>query len=80
MHVFGSAVRDDFNEESDVDFLVEYKSTTEPMQVLHQKERLSEALQSLLKRKVDLIEYQLLENKYLKHFINQEKVLLYAEA
>jgi len=80
LHVFGSAVRNDFNEGSDVDFLVEYQPLEDVYQRVDNINALQAALETLLRREVDLIQYSLLENKYLKHFINQEKVLLYAEA
>ena len=80
LHVFGSAVREDFNEESDIDFLVEFESLSNVVDYVDNIDALSEALRGLLQRNVDLIQYSLLSIKYLKHFINQEKILLYAEA
>jgi predicted nucleotidyltransferase len=80
LHVFGSAVREDFNDESDIDFLVEFKPISDVVASVDNMDALREALGDLLEREVDLIQYSLLSNKYLKHFINQEKVLIHAEA
>lgn len=80
LHVFGSAVRDDFHEQSDIDFLVEFRPIGDVFEQVENREALNKALRKLFGRDVDLIQYEYLTNKYLKHFINQEKVLLYGEA
>jgi predicted nucleotidyltransferase len=81
LYVFGSAVRNDFRKNSDIDFLFESKNY--PENAVHAFESylsLQSELENLLGHKVDLIEYSQLDNPYLKHFINQEKVEVYAEA
>jgi len=80
LHVFGNAVQEDFSEKSDVDFLIEFKHLVDVAHTVQNMDALSLALKDLLQRDVDLIQNRLLTNKYLKHFINQEKTLLYAEA
>lgn len=72
LYVFGSAVRDDFNEKSDIDFLIEYHSGLDTDRFQNMIS-LKEGLEKQLSRNVDLVEYSLLTNKYLKHFINKEK-------
>ncbi len=81
LYVFGSAVRDDFTAESDIDFLVEFKNTSADLEkTLENEDNLKQKLEHLLEKEIDLIKYSLLKNKYLKYFINQEKKLVYAEA
>ncbi len=81
LYVFGSAVREDFRPESDFDFLIEVKENpSNPMQAFNNYLLLQSALENLLGHKVDLIDYSQLNNPYLKHFINQEKIVVYAEA
>ena len=81
LYVFGSVVRNDFRKDSDIDFLFESKKNTEnPIHAFDNNLSLQSALENLLGHKVDLIEYSQLNNPYLKHFINQEKVEVYAEA
>jgi predicted nucleotidyltransferase len=78
LYVFGSAVRDDFTSDSDVDFALEYDYRNSISDPLANMLSLKCQLESLLKREVDLIEYSQVTNKYLKYFIDQEKLVLYA--
>jgi len=81
LYVFGSAVRNDFRKDSDIDFLFEVNNNTvNPIHAFDSYLSLQSELENLLGHKVDLIEYGQLINPYLKHFINQEKVEIYAEA
>lgn len=78
LYVFGSAVRSDFNFESDIDFALEYDYSSCINDPLGNMLSLKSQLESLLKREVDLVEYSQITNKYLKHFIDKEKIILYA--
>ncbi len=80
LHVFGSVVRDDFHAQSDIDFLVAFNAKGDVYEQVENREAFGDALRALFQRDVDLIQYEYLTNRFLKHFINQEKVLLYAEA
>ncbi len=53
---------------------------TEPAERVAIEDGLKEDLERLLGREVDLIQYNRIRNKYLRHFINQDKKLLYAAA
>jgi uncharacterized protein len=76
--VFGSAVRNDFdNSSSDVDLLVEF----EPSGIPNRFElyfRLHEALESILGRKVDLIEAGSIKNPYIQRAVERDERTLYA--
>ncbi|MGN6213201.1 nucleotidyltransferase family protein [Parafilimonas sp.] len=86
LYVFGSATREDFNAESDVDLLVEFKSypsltnNNELYAYFENMDNLSDRFSSLFKREVDLLTEKNIRNKYLKKIINDEKKLIYAEA
>lgn len=76
--VFGSILTERFRPDSDVDFLVDF----EPFD--HEKEdyvsnyfNLREALESLFRRKVDLIEYGDNLNPYFKKSVDKKKVMIY---
>ncbi|MDQ6756992.1 MAG: nucleotidyltransferase domain-containing protein [Bacteroidota bacterium] len=83
LYVFGSAAREiDFNEKSDVDFLVTFNSlpvntNEEVFYIADNYENLQKELQTIVNRKVDLIRENNIKNKFLKYFINKEKELLY---
>ncbi len=84
LYLFGSAVREtDFTEESDVDFLVNFKdslslSNEDIFKRVANYEDLSSTLENILNRKVDLLQERNIRNRFLRYFINKEKKLLYA--
>jgi predicted nucleotidyltransferase len=86
LYVFGSAVRGDFNEKSDVDFLAKFnllpnvENLDELSSYFKNLDELKSLLQKTLRREVDLIEEKNIKNTYLIENINKEKQLLYAKA
>jgi uncharacterized protein len=88
LYVFGSAVRNDFNTESDFDFLYEMDysgfnfenveaNSFDPFLVFFD---LKEKLEITLRRKVDLIPNQQFKNKYMLEAVSKDKTLIYAAA
>lgn len=84
LQLFGSAARDsDFTERSDIDFLVRFQPLKEGVsdelvfKRVENVDRLREKLETITKRKVDLIEEKSIKNKYLRYFINKDKVSIY---
>lgn len=78
MYAFGSAVREDFHENSDVDFLVEFAvPDKDPIKAFDIYLQLKEELEQVVQRKVDVLQLNDITNPYLKYFINQEKQLIY---
>jgi len=76
LYLFGSALTDDFKQESDVDFLVKFK----PIDLFYyfdNYQSLKNALKRLLGREVDLIEEQTVKNPVLRSSIDRNKSLLY---
>jgi predicted nucleotidyltransferase len=73
---FGSVVRDDFTEESDVDVLVEFKEGEGPrgLQIVDAELELS----AIFQRKVDLVEQRLL-NRWIRNDVLAEAVAEYVE-
>ena len=87
LQVFGSAARgNDFTENSDVDFLVSFQPLNEAKidSVLFNRfenfQQLHKKLEAIVKRKVDLIEENSIKNKYLRYFINKDKVVVYGSS
>lgn len=83
LYLFGSAVREtDFNETSDIDFLVDFEplpvvTDEDVFKKVSNSEGLGYKLETITKRKVDLIQESNIRNKFLRYFINKEKKLLY---
>ena len=76
MYLFGSALTSDFNENSDFDFLVKFKSI-ELFEYFDNYMNFKENLRKLLGREIDLLEEQTLKNPILIRSINKSKELIY---
>ena len=76
LYVFGSIAKGDFNDESDIDFLVRF-SGVNPLDYFDNYLDFKENLEQLYSRKVDLVEIQTIKNPILKKSIDRNKILLY---
>ncbi len=76
MYLFGSALRNDFKPESDIDFLVKFKSIN-LADYFENYITFKDKLKALLGRDVDLLEEQTLKNPILINSINKNKELVY---
>lgn len=77
LYVFGSVLTDRFNNESDIDLLVDF----DPIDVSLYAENYFDfkfSLENILKRKIDLLETKAIKNPYFKQTIDQQRQLLYA--
>lgn len=78
LSVFGSILTDRFNDDSDVDLLVDFEPVDyNKFDYVSNYFDLKDALENLFKRKVDLIEEKGLRNKYLIANVNRTKRLIY---
>lgn len=76
LFVFGSVLTDRFNEESDIDFIVNFDKEN-VVDYFDNYFNLKYALEDLFKRKVDLLEEQTIKNPYLKKSVDETKALIY---
>lgn len=76
LYVFGSILTENFNKESDIDFLVRF-SGVNPVEYFDNYMDLKENLEKIFSRKIDLIEIQTLRNPILIKSIERNKTLLY---
>lgn len=78
LSVFGSILTDRFNDQSDVDLLVDFEPIDPDKEdYVRNYFDLLDALESLFSRKVDLIEEKALRNKYFIANINRTKRVIY---
>jgi len=77
LFVFGSILNQNFNDESDIDFLVSI-AEQDPLEYAENYFALKFALEKLFKRRVDLLEHRAIKNKTFENLINQKKMLVYA--
>ncbi|MBD5214187.1 MAG: nucleotidyltransferase [Bacteroidales bacterium] len=76
--VFGSILTDRFNNESDVDLLVDFEEVDhDKFDYVSNYFDFKDALENLFNRKVDLIEKKGLRNKYLIANIDRTKQMIY---
>ena len=76
LFAFGSVCTDKFNDESDIDLLVSFKSM-EFGDYADTYFELAEKFESLLKRPVDLVTDKSLSNPYFIESLNKTKTLIY---
>lgn len=76
-YVFGSVLTDRFNEESDVDFLVNLQDDLDPVEAGGHLWDLGYDLEDLLNRKIDVITERSLRNPYFIKELNDTKFPIY---
>lgn len=77
LYVFGSVLTGIFSDKSDIDLVVEIDSN-DPFDYADSYFNLKFALQDLLKRPIDLLEYKAIKNPYIRQNIDSSKSLIYA--
>jgi len=75
-YLFGSAAKGTTNELSDVDFLFKFPSDMDYVSYTNNYFEMQDALQALLKKKVDLVAEETLSNPYLIQQIDSQKIQL----
>ncbi len=78
MYVFGSATTDEFNENSDIDFLVSFQNDIVLEEYADNYFDLLFEMEDIFGRKIDLIAEHTLSNPYFIHGVEQTKRLIYA--
>ena len=78
LYVFGSVLRDDFNPDSDIDFLVDFDES-DPVAYSDLYFAFSDSLKKTLGRKIDLIELRAIKNPYFQKEVDENKTLIYGQ-
>ncbi|MDR1695932.1 MAG: nucleotidyltransferase domain-containing protein [Endomicrobium sp.] len=77
LSVFGSSLRNDFNKDSDIDLLIEFKKPKEKS--LFDLIDLRLELEEITGRKIDIVEKGSVKNPYKRKEINSTARLVYAD-
>ena len=77
LYIFGSILTDRFNENSDVDLLVNFNSEINYQNYTDNYFNFIYALKDLLKRNVDLVDESSVKNKYFRAELDETKQLIY---
>ena len=76
LFAFGSVLRSDFNENSDIDLVVDFEET-DPILYTDLYFSLKNKLEELFKRHIDLLEERAIRNKYFRQELDRTKVKIY---
>lgn len=76
LYSFGSALTDQFNEDSDIDFLIQFDKV-DLLEYFDNYMDFKEKLESLFDRPVDLVENQSIRNPIFRTAIERDKKLIY---
>ena len=76
-YAFGSVCTNEFNAESDVDFIVRLEEGLDPLEYTEHYFAAIHALESLLKRSVDFVAEETMLNPYFVKVVNKTKTLIY---
>jgi predicted nucleotidyltransferase len=76
LYIFGSVLTDNFNDSSDIDFLVQF-GQVDILDYFDNYMDLKEKLEILLGRHVDLIENQAIRNPIFRKIVDRDKKIVY---
>ena len=77
LFIFGSINTDKFNEQSDIDVLVQFSTDIDPFQYFNNFMDFKEKLELLLNRSVDIVENQAVKNPIFREILDRDKKLIY---
>jgi predicted nucleotidyltransferase len=76
-YVFGSVLNSSFNENSDIDLIIDFESNLQPLEKGELWWNLYEDLKKLFNKEVDIINESKIKNPYFLQEINSTKELIY---
>ena len=76
-YVFGSAASDNFNENSDIDFLVKFEMGIDPLEKGELWWNLHDNLRDFFNREIDIVTENSLKNPYFIKELDKTKKLIY---
>jgi len=77
-YAFGSVISDKFNDESDIDLLINFEEGLEPLEKGEIWWNLHDMLRDIFNREIDMLIEGSLKNPYFIEEINEKKQLIYA--
>lgn len=80
LYLFGSALTENFNVDSDLDLAVIFNENLSPLEHGEAFFNLLSDLEKLFKKKVDLLAYRAIKNPVFKQELDNTKVPIYAAA
>jgi len=75
--VFGSVTTDKFNSQSDIDFIINFKEVSDPVELGEKWWNIYYGLKDIFKRNIDIVSENILTNPYFIKEIQKTKVKIY---
>jgi len=76
-YLFGSAIRSEFNEHSDIDFLITFQDGLTPLEKGNLWWNLHDTLRDLYQREIDIVTENSLKNPFFIRELDRTKILIY---
>ncbi|MDT8402642.1 MAG: nucleotidyltransferase domain-containing protein [Bacteroidales bacterium] len=76
LYLFGSYVTDNYNKDSDIDFLVEFEGV-DLLDYFNNYMNFKESLESTLEKDIDLVENNAIKNPIFRKSVDRNKRLIY---
>ncbi len=76
-YIFGSVITNNFNENSDLDFVINFKKIKDPVVLGEKWWNIYYGLKDIFSRNIDIISENNLTNPYFIEEINQTKIKIY---
>ncbi len=76
-YVFGSAANENFDENSDIDFLIKFKAGLDPLEKGELWWNLHDTLRDFFNREIDIVTENSLKNPYFIKELDKTKKLIY---
>ena len=76
LYAFGSVLTDKFNNDSDIDLIVDFENL-DVIDYGDNQYNLKFSIETILKRNIDLLEEKAIKNPYFRKTLYQNKVLIY---
>jgi uncharacterized protein len=77
LFIFGSMNTDKFNDQSDIDILIQFNSSVDPADYFNNYMDFKNNMEDLLKREVDIVENQAIRNPIFRKIVDRDKILIY---
>lgn len=77
VYIFGSSISDTFNNESDLDLLLEFPENIDPLERGEAILSIQEQIEDIVKRSVDVVSLKAIKNPYFLSSIQKNSILIY---
>ncbi len=77
LFIFGSVKTDKFNDNSDIDILIQFSHLIDQAEYFENYMDFKEQMESVFNREIDIVENQAVRNPIFRKVLDREKILVY---